>query len=116
MKLGMAKKVVAAWSAAVVATAASALYPDRNEQSKYVREKGLLGLLMTTWHQIPLSALHYFENGARASWEMHDGKPLALLNPHVAAHHMRVVGWDVPNRGYRDTGWWKRQLPFEVTR
>ena len=86
------------------------------EQAKYVREKGLLGLLLTTWHQIPLSALHYFENGARASWEMHDGKPLALLNPHVAAHHMRVVGWDVPNRGYRDTGWWKRQLPFEVTR
>ena len=81
-----------------------------------VREKGLLGLLLTTWHQIPLSALHYFENGARASWELHDGKPLALLNPHVAAHHMRVVRWNVPNRGYRDTGWRKRQLPFEVTR
>ena len=68
------------------------------------------------WHQIPLSALHYFENGARASWEMHDGKPLALLNPHVAAHHMRVVGWDVPNRGYRDTGWTLHQLPLEVNR
>ena len=85
-------------------------------QAKYIRETGLLGLLMTTWHHIPLSATHFFENGARATWEKHDGRPLELLNPHTAAHHLRTVGWDVPNRGYRDTGWWKSQIPAEVTR
>ena len=32
MKSGVAKTAMAAWSAALVATAAAALYPDRNEQ------------------------------------------------------------------------------------
>jgi len=46
-------------------------------------------------------------NAAHAMWGT---RPLGS-DRLVFTHHLRQVGWDIPVKGYRDTGFYHYQLP-----
>ncbi|HRR32507.1 MAG TPA: family 20 glycosylhydrolase [Kiritimatiellia bacterium] len=77
-------------------------------QSGAVRSLGLDGMLSTTWHHLyGLSMQPIYWHAAHAMWGT---RPLSV-DRLVFTHHLRQVGWDIPVKKYRDTGFFHHQLP-----
>ena len=80
-------------------------------QGKLVREKGLAGMLCTTWnymHSLDMYRMLY--TGAHAAW----GTEGTGWNAQSAFNqHLRQIGWDMPVTRYRDTGVAQWQVPPE---
>ena len=80
-------------------------------QARLVREKGLDGMLCTTWNYMHGQDMYrMLYAGAHATWG-YDGtgwNASSAFNQHV-----RQVGWDMPVTRYRDTGVAQWQVPPE---
>jgi len=77
-------------------------------QARAVKEVGLDGMLSTTWHHLyGVSMQPIYENAAHAMWGT---RPFGNTNLGFA-HHLRQVGWDIPVKDYKDTGFYHHQLP-----
>ncbi len=77
--------------------------------SKVAQEIGLEGMLCTTWHHLyGGSMLPIYSQAAHATWGTRPSGGYANL---VFAHHLRQVGWDVPVKNYKETGYYNYQLP-----
>jgi len=80
-------------------------------QGRLVREKGLTGMLCTTWnymHGMDMYRMLY--TGAHATWG-HDGT--GWNAPSAFNQHLRQIGWDMGIKRYRDTGVAQWQVPPE---
>ncbi|MFA7173236.1 MAG: family 20 glycosylhydrolase [Kiritimatiellia bacterium] len=80
-------------------------------QSSLVLEKGMAGMLCTTWnymHGNDMYRMLYY--GAHATW----GYGGTGWNPRTAFNmHLRQIGWEMPIKHYRDTGVAQWQVPPE---
>ena len=80
-------------------------------QARLVREKGMTGMLCTTWnymHSLDMYLMLF--TGANATW----GYEGTGWNPQAAFNqHLRQVGWDMGIKNYRDTGVAQWQVPPE---
>jgi len=80
-------------------------------QAKLVREKGLAGMLCTTWNYMHGTDMYrMLYTGAHASWG-YDGTGWNAAS--AFNQHLRQVGWDMPVKRYRDTGVAQWQVPPE---
>ena len=80
-------------------------------QALLVREKGMAGMLCTTWnymHSLDMYRMLYA--GAHATWG-YDGTGKNASS--AFNQHMRQIGWDMPVKRYRDTGVAQWQVPPE---
>ena len=80
-------------------------------QGRIVREKGMAGMLCTTWnymHSQDMYRLLYV--GAHAAW---GGDGTGWNAASAFNQHLRQVGWDMPVKRYRDTGVAQWQVPPE---
>ncbi len=77
-------------------------------QAKAVSDIGIDGMLSTTWHHLYGSSMHQIY--MRAAYSMWGTKVLSGSG-YEFARHLRQVGWDIPIKNYRDTGWYQYQLP-----
>lgn len=77
-------------------------------QGKLVQERGLFGLLVTTWHHFDGAEMRtMLATGARAAW----GTPHSGYDAIEIDAHLRQVGWDRKERiGYQQTGVFPWQL------
>ena len=73
-----------------------------------VQALGLDGMLSTTWHHLYGLSMHpIYWSAAHAMWGT---RPIGS-DRLVFTHHLRQVGWDIPVKDYRDTGFYHYQLP-----
>jgi hypothetical protein len=80
-------------------------------QARLVREKGMTGMLCTTWNYMHgLDMYRMLYTGAHATWgyEGTGWNASSAFNQHV-----RQIGWDMPVTRYRDTGVAQWQVPPE---
>jgi hypothetical protein len=80
-------------------------------QGRFVREKGLAGLLCTTWNYMHSQDMYRMLTvGAQAAWgtEGTGWNTMSAFN-----QHLRQIGWDMPVARYRDTGDAQWQVPPE---
>jgi hypothetical protein len=80
-------------------------------QGRLVREKGLAGVLCTTWNYMHSQDMYRMLTvGAQAAWgsEGSGWNAMSAFN-----QHLRQVGWDMPVKRYRDTGDAQWQVPPE---
>jgi len=83
-------------------------------QAGAVKTLGLDGMLSTAWHHLyGLSMQQIYCNAAHAMWgtQPFNAPRYAGL---TFAHHLRQVGWDIPVKEYKDTGWYHDQLPAQT--
>ena len=78
-------------------------------QGRLVREKGMAGMLCTTWNYMHGQDMYrMLYAGAHATWG-YDGTG---CNAEAAFNqHLRQIGWDMPVTRYRDTGVSQWQVP-----
>jgi len=80
-------------------------------QARLVREKGLTGMLCTTWNYMHgLDMYRMLYTGAHATWG-HDGTGWNASS--AFNQHLRQIGWDMGVKRYRDTGVAQWQVPPE---
>ena len=80
-------------------------------QGRLVREKGMAGMLCTTWNYLHSQDMYrMLYTGAHATW----GYEGTGWNAESAFNqHLRQIGWDMPVTRYRDTGVSQWQVPPE---
>jgi hypothetical protein len=78
-------------------------------QGRFAREHGLGGFLATTWHHLYGEGMErIFVPSANAAWGATPRGCNFALN-------LRQVGWDIPVRNQKDTGYYATQLPAETS-
>ena len=82
-------------------------------QAKYVREKGMFGLLETIWHHYRgLEFVNMVEVSACAAWGAERNDPKRRGRPF--ATNWRQCGWDMGIPAYEDTGFFDHQVTRDV--
>ena len=78
-------------------------------QAKYVREKGMFGMLETIWHHYRgMEFVNMVEVSACAAWGAERNDPKRRGRPF--ATNWRQCGWDMGIPAYEDTGFFDHQV------
>ena len=83
------------------------------DQSKYVRERRLFGVLQTVWHRFRgLEFMQMMEAAASGAWGVEHEPVTRSGRPF--AKHWRQIGWDMGVSRYEDAGFFDRQATRDI--
>ena len=86
--------------------------PGMRSQGVTVGDAKLDGMLCTTWHYMRGDDMYkILSMGGQVTWHAPPNYP--GVYPNVFGMHLRQIGWDMPVKDYRDSGYFDWQLPRE---